>query len=166
VGQTDNQNVHGSGFRTEGVDMTSVAVSKRFDARWAYAGGGALLIAILIGLFVQNYNLSARVDQLQQSSGTAAQLKTQAAAVSALKAHQAQLQSQLDRLNAEVKGMNDATAPTSVVSQLHVIANCIPQLESQVNGITLDTSDPSFPYISNGVQISNDCSKFIYGNGP
>jgi hypothetical protein len=57
--------------------------------------------------------------------------------------------------------MTNLTKPTSFAAQLHVIYNCIPQLEAQVNDLTLAGLSSGFPYIQDNAQVSADCSTLI-----
>jgi hypothetical protein len=56
-----------------------------------------------------------------------------------------------------------STKPKSFASQLHDIYNCVPQLETRLNGTSLVGAGSRYPYIDNSTQSSGDCNKFLYG---
>jgi septal ring factor EnvC (AmiA/AmiB activator) len=129
----------------------------------------ALVVACAV-LFLQSSDLSSRVSRLQNTTGTQAQLRSQANAIrlqanqiDALQAQLATATSANKTLATRVATMSNLTKPTSFAAQLHVIYNCIPQLETQVNDLTLAGVDSGFPYIQDNAQVSGDCSTLIYG---
>jgi hypothetical protein len=127
------------------------------------------LVAAVAALYAQNANLASRVTRLQSSTGTQAELSTQvsrqSSAIDKLTADEGRITAANTALTSQVAALSDLTSPKSFASQLHVIFNCVPQMETQVNSITLGGAG-AYQWITNSAQVSGDCSKFIYGNTP
>jgi hypothetical protein len=74
----------------------------------------------------------------------------------------------------DIAGLQDQLAGqgktlSKLQAQDHTYANCIPELQTELNGLsinwsinTLNVGNSSF-FINNSSQISHDCSKLLYG---
>lgn len=129
----------------------------------------------VIGLLVGGFGVWLAV----RASGRENDLSTQVASMSAqmnrqaakLQQQAAKLQAQQTQLNStanaeSIKGVKQQL--TQVNNTLAQYRNCVPELQTELDGLTINYninwSNPGQDYfnINNGSQISNDCSRVLY----
>lgn len=124
----------------------------------------SVVVAVLLGAggVVTALDANARAKDLQQQ---VVSLKTQVADNRSASAAQSE---KIKDLAAQMTAIPGQAAITSINKKLAQFTNCIPQLQSQINGLSVNWGiypDGSRDYfnIANNNIVSNDCSDTLYG---
>jgi len=104
---------------------------------------GVLLAALAIFTVVQTSDLNSRIDDLEGSTERIERSTASGGKDTA---------SEISRLSDDLQ---------DVSSSLKKLRDCVPELQNQINGISVEVID-NYPYIDTGSQVSSYCEPIVY----
>lgn len=108
-----------------------------------------VIVALIVGLVVVRNDASSSASSLRRE-------------LSAVKRQEAAVRAQLSGGSGASQSVTARVAKLD--SQLSKLRQCVPELQTEVNGLTIDTTGGTAS-ISNSQQISSFCQGVLYGPG-